>query len=140
MTFDWSFAAERPVVAEPRVFQQLFGLGLEKAAIITKDYKVLKNNMWLLPLLSFILMINGQEISMETESQAKMTFTPPTLSDEDKHLIHMPNYLLCDGCKAVSYSLHKAFEDRHKQRKDQEWKMKEGDVLEIFGKSFYVVL
>ena len=139
MTFDWSFAAERPVVAEPRVFQQLFGLGLEKAAIITKDYKVLKNNMWLLPF-CFILMINGQEISMETESQARMTFTPPTLSDEDKHLIHMPNYLLCDGCKAVSYSLHKAFEDRHKQRKDQEWKMKEGDVLEIFGKSFYVVL
>ena len=79
MTFDWSFAAERPVVAEPRVFQQLFRLGLEKAAIITKDYKVLKNNMWVLPSLCFILMINGQEISMETESQAKMTFTPPTV-------------------------------------------------------------
>lgn len=103
--------------------------------------------MWLLPqgrtiiILCFILMINGQQISMETESSTgKMTFTPPTLSDEDKHLIHMPNYLQCDGCKAVSYSLHKAFEDRHKQRKDQGWKMKQGDVLEIFGKSFYVVL
>ena len=46
MTFDWSFAKpERAVAvaAEPRVFQQLFGLGLEKAAIIKT--KVLKQHV-----------------------------------------------------------------------------------------------
>ena len=119
MTFDWSFGRKATC-----------RLDKEKAAM-----NYLDNMWWLLCILPVI--INGQQISVETETsqETKMTFQAPTLSDEDKHLIHMPNYLQCDGCKAVSYSLHKAFEDKHKQRKDQAWKMKEGDVLEVFGKS-----
>ena len=30
--------------------------------------------------------------------------------------------------------LNKAFEDKHKHMKDENWRLQEGDVLEIFGK------
>ena len=92
--------------------------------------------MWLLfQLLPYLFFLTkGQEMSVETEAgMSKMSFTPPELSEEDKHQVHMPEYLRCDGCKAVSYSIHKAFEDRHKHIKDPQWKLQEGDVLDIFG-------
>ena len=64
-----------------------------------------------------------------------MTFTPPQLSEEDQHGIHMPDYLKCDACMAISYTVHSAFEKKHNAKKDKTWKMDEGQIMEIFGNS-----
>ena len=78
----------------------------------------------------------GQEIEVEEPGGAgmqKMTFTPPELSDEDQYAIHMPEYLRCDSCMAISYTMHKGFEKKHNNVKDQKWKMDQGMVMEILG-------
>ena len=80
--------------------------------------------MWLLFQCCFFYLFfltNGQ-ITVDTSAGAgaegagadglhKMTFNPPALSEEDKHQVHMPEYLRCDGCKAVAYSIHKGGQD-----------------------------
>ncbi len=86
----------------------------------------------------FLMLANGQEIEVDTEEfpgHEKMTFTPPQLSEEDQHGIHMPDYLKCDGCMAVSFTLHKAFESKHSHVRDQEWKLNDGDVIDLIGNS-----
>ena len=86
-------------------------------------------------LLIFISVTSGQ-LTVDTTSNAgmhKMTFSTPQLSEEDQYSVHMPEYLKCDGCTAVSFTLHKAFEAKHKNIKDQIWRMDDGDVIEIFG-------
>ena len=45
----------------------------------------------------------------------------------------MPDYLKCDGCLAVTYVLHKAFDDKHKNIKDPNWKLGLADVIDEFG-------
>lgn len=72
-------------------------------------------------------MTNGQELKVETKGN-KMTFTPPPLSQEDKFEIHMPDYLKCDGCMAVTYSLSQAFEKRNSKL------LPESEVIHIVGK------
>ena len=77
---------------------------------------------------------NGQEVEIEDGgNRRRMTFTPPNLSEEDQHGIHLPQDLKCDGCMAVSFTIHKAFRDKHRNIKDQLRKMPEEDVLETLG-------
>ena len=90
-----------------------------------------------LAILIFSMVADGQ-VTFDTpgvngDGMQKMSFTPPQLSEEDQYAIHMPEYLKCDGCMAVSFTLHKAFEDKHKNIKDEIWRMDDGDVIEIFG-------
>ena len=73
------------------------------------------------------------EYTLANGEMKKLSFTPPQLSEEEQHSAHMPEYLKCDGCLAVSFTLHRAFEDKHKNIKDQTWRMDDGDVMEIFG-------
>jgi hypothetical protein len=78
---------------------------------------------------------NGDmKVEKDVGGMQKMTFTPPQMSEEDNHAIHMPDYLKCDGCMAVSFSLHRAFENEHKKHVNFEWRLSEAELLEKFGK------
>lgn len=76
----------------------------------------------------FFLLTNGQ-VKVETKGN-KMTFTPPTLSQEDQFEIHMPDYLKCDACLAITYSLDQVF--AKKQRNNR--LLSESEVIHILGK------
>ena len=43
-----------------------------------------------------------------------MKFKPPRLSDEEERSGHMPDYLLCDGCVAVTTQLQLALHSAHR--------------------------
>ena len=43
-----------------------------------------------------------------------MKFSPPRLSDEEERSGHMPDYLLCDGCLAVTTQLQFALITAHR--------------------------
>ena len=69
----------------------------------------------------------------------KMTFSAPELSEEEQYAIHMPDQHKCDGCMAISYTLHMAFDEKHRHHsKDPAFVMDHGQVLDIFGKCFFV--
>ena len=58
-----------------------------------------------------------------------MKFTPPQLSDEEERSQHMPDYLACDACQAVTIQLEKGLSYAHRHvsmKKD----IKQWDVIE----------
>ena len=46
--------------------------------------------------------------------QQRMSFKPPQLSDEEEMSLHMPAYLACDACVAVSNQLVGGFMYAHR--------------------------
>ena len=43
-----------------------------------------------------------------------MRFSPPKLSDEEERSLHMPDYLLCDGCIAVATQIEASLMTAHR--------------------------
>ena len=60
----------------------------------------------------------------------EMKFSPPLLSDEEERSPHMPDYLLCDGCVAVTTQLQLALLRAHRHT-GLGHKLKHWDVIEI---------
>ena len=60
-----------------------------------------------------------------------MKFTPPQLSDEEERSPHMPAYLACDACLAVSIQLEKGLKHAHRHL-SMDKDIKQWDVIEVF--------
>ena len=57
----------------------------------------------------------------------EMKFSPPLLSDEEERSPHMPDYLLCDSCVAVTTQVQLAFLRAHRHTANR---LRHWDVIE----------
>ena len=66
-----------------------------------------------------------------------MSFKPPQLTEEEDTL-HGSKFLTddlrCDGCLAVAFQFHAAFQEKHKNRPISLGTLPQSDVIEITGK------
>lgn len=98
-----------------------------------------KSNMGLQVFLVSLLLVDHIAAGLVEEDDElhpgmkKLRFTPPDLDDEEERSPFLPQAMMCDGCRAVAYQLHKAFENVHQHRKSQEFRLTESEVLDITG-------
>jgi len=62
--------------------------------------------------------------------EEKITFKPPALTPEEQESDHMPQYMKCDGCKAVSYQLYLKFAKFNKLYPSRKYEMKESEMID----------
>ena len=67
----------------------------------------------------------------DLKGRQEMRFTPPQLSDEEERSPHMPAYLACDACIAVSVQIEKGLMFAHRHV-DLARDIKQWDVIEAF--------
>ena len=79
--------------------------------------------------------ILAQEIEELGGDLKKMTFSTPELSEDEKYAMHMPDQHKCDGCMAITFTLHMEFYIKHQHHiKNPDFIMDHGQILDIFGK------
>ena len=59
----------------------------------------------------------------------RMSFKPPQLSDEEERSPHMPAYLACDACSAVTIQLENGLKHSHRHI-SMDKNLKQWDVIE----------
>jgi len=73
--------------------------------------------------------VPASEVHGVPPGQQRMSFKPPQLSDEEEMSLHMPAYLACDACVAVSNQLIGGFMNAHRHTA-LEKDLPEADVIE----------
>lgn len=55
-----------------------------------------------------LCVLGANEVTQnEDGTEGSISFTTPTLNDEEAHSLHMPSHLKCDACTAVAYQVFK---------------------------------
>ncbi|XP_041363431.1 marginal zone B- and B1-cell-specific protein-like isoform X2 [Gigantopelta aegis] len=77
-----------------------------------------------------------QETHYETmeDGMQKISMQSPSLTEEERHSMHMPDTLQCDACRVIASQLMTRFNTEHKKRKSviaKRGRLAESDVLDI---------
>lgn len=72
----------------------------------------------------------GEVTQSEDGKSGTISFSPPTLNDEEAHSKHIPTHLKCDACTVIAYKIRKAFDKEHAKRKSVK-QLPESDIIRI---------
>lgn len=64
------------------------------------------------------------------DGSQKLSFKTPKLNEEEENSPFITDGMKCDSCQAVAVQLHRAFEDGHKHRTNQDWRMSEATIID----------
>lgn len=67
------------------------------------------------------------------DGSQKLSFKTPKLNEEEENSPFITDGMKCDSCQAVAVQLHRAFEDGHKHRTNQDWRMSEATIIDKTG-------
>ncbi|KAL4240186.1 Marginal zone B [Mactra antiquata] len=81
-------------------------------------------------LIGLFCFVSSEVTQNEDGSSGTISFSPPSLNDEEAHSLHMPSNMKCDACTAVVYQLSQGFEAFHKKRKSVKT-IPESDLFDI---------
>ncbi|TRY73642.1 hypothetical protein TCAL_11750 [Tigriopus californicus] len=64
------------------------------------------------------------------DGSQKLSYKTPKLNEEEQNSPFITDGMKCDSCQAVAVQLHRAFEDGHKHRTNQDWRMSEATIID----------
>jgi len=64
-------------------------------------------------------------------SSGTLSFSTPSLNDEESHSPWIPDAMKCDACSAVAYQFYSKFTDFNKKHKSLKYNLPESEVLDI---------
>ncbi len=70
----------------------------------------------------------------------KLSFKPPQLDEEEERSPLIPDVQRCDGCFAAAHQMHLAFARAHKNFRDSKKRLKESQILDLFGEMKYSMM